>query len=104
MSEQLIADLFQSLYFFSVLLMFLAALDKVEAVGIKGLTIKQKGELWGSMIAVTTFSLTQILGALDVINLADYSTAPMSFFVLSVCYNIHEYAGVNVFESFKHKH
>lgn len=97
----LVANIFQGFYFFSVLLMWLAAYERVKSAGISYLTFKQKGEFWGSTIAVLTFVVSQIGGVFGVLNPSDYLTAPMSFFVWSVFYNLEEYAGVSIFKFFK---
>ncbi len=97
----LIANVFQGFYFFSVLLMFLASCEKVRTYGIDHLTLKQKGEFWGSTIAVLTFIVVQTGGVFGLLNPEEFMSAPISFFVWSVFYNLEEYAGVSVFEYFK---
>jgi hypothetical protein len=98
----LVANLFQGVYFFSVLLMWIASYERLKVCGMQYLTFKQKGEFWGSTIAGFTFMTAQLGGLFGLLNPSDYLTAPISFFVWSVFYNMEEYAGVSVFQYFKH--
>ncbi len=93
-----IANVVQGFYFFSVLLMFLAALEKARLRGLHNLNIKEKGELWGSAVANITFLIVQTGGAFGLINTSDFVPCPVSFFIFSISYNLYEYAGIDVFE------
>ena len=102
MTTTLIANLFQGLYFLSVVMMFLASTDKVKSCGIPASSNTQLGLCFGSAVAVITFMCVQVGIIFGLVQAGEYLTCPVSVFVISVGYNLDEYAGVDVLRFFRH--
>lgn len=98
----LLSNIFQCVYFFSIVLMFFAAIDRVKVRGI-GATSADLGMVIGAAVAVVTFVTVQFWVAVGAAQLGDYPTCPFSVFVISVGYNLNAYAGVNILKILKQK-
>lgn len=95
----LLANLFQGVYFFSVLLMWAACFDKVKTKGLTNLSLKEQGVFWSATVACWTFCIAQVV---EIFGLHEsIPTAPVSVFIWSVFFNLEEYAGISLFQLFK---
>ena len=95
----LLADLFQGVYFSSVLLMWAACFDNAKSKGLSNLSLKEKGTFWGITVAGLTFCIAQVVVIFGFYK--SIPTSPISVFIWSVFFNLEEYAGISLFQLFK---